>query len=33
VFIVLAPGPVVGILAMLRLRRLPAASRLAGGRG
>jgi hypothetical protein len=33
VFIVLAPGPVVGILAMLRLRRLPEAERMAGGRG
>ncbi len=33
VFIVLAPGPVVGILAMRRLRRLPEAARMAGGRG
>jgi MFS family permease len=32
VFLVLAPGPVVGILSMLRLGRLPEASRMAGGR-
>jgi MFS family permease len=31
-FAVLAPGPALGILAMLRLRRLPEASRIAGGR-
>lgn len=32
-FIVLLPGPVVGAWAMLRLRRLPEAARLAGGLG
>ena len=32
-FALLVPGPVVGIVAMLRLRALPEASRLAGGRG
>ncbi len=32
-FAVLAVGPVLGIVAMLRLRRSPAARRLAGGRG
>lgn len=32
VFVVLAPGPAAGIMAMLRLGRLPAASRMAGGR-
>ncbi len=31
-FAYLALGPLLGILAMLRLRRLPAADRLAGGR-
>ena len=31
-FAVLAPGPVFGIAAMLRLRRLPEAARIAGGR-
>ena len=32
VFLVLAPGPAFGIWSMLRLRRLPEASKLAGGR-
>ena len=32
-FVLLAPGPVLGIVAMLRLRGLPEAKRLAGGRG
>ena len=32
-FLVLVPGPVIGIVAMLRLRALPESSRLAGGRG
>jgi MFS family permease len=32
-FALLAPGPAVGIVAMLRLRSLPEAQRLAGGRG
>src|SRR5437867_3258371 len=32
-FIVLAPGPFLGIVAMLRLRSLPEAARIAGGRG
>ena len=32
-FALLAPGPVFGIAAMLRLRALPEARRLAGGRG
>jgi MFS family permease len=31
VFVVLAPGPLVGIVAMLRLGRLPEAERMAGG--
>ncbi len=31
-FVVLAPGPALGILAMLRLRRLPEAVRIAHGR-
>ena len=31
-FAILALGPLVGIVAMLRLRRLPAATRLANGR-
>ena len=31
-FVVLAPGPAFGIAAMLRLRRLPEAARIAGGR-
>lgn len=33
VFLLLLPGPAVGIAAMLRLRRLPQAARMAGGRG
>jgi MFS family permease len=32
-FILLVPGPVVGLAAMLRLKGLPEAARLAGGRG
>ena len=32
-FIALAPGPFLGILAMMRLRLLPEAGQLAGGRG
>lgn len=32
-FAFLAPGPFLGILAMLRLRALPEAARIAGGRG
>jgi predicted MFS family arabinose efflux permease len=32
-FVLLAPGPLLGCLAMARLRALPAAARLAGGRG
>ena len=32
-FAVLAIGPALGIVAMLRLRRLPEAARMAGGRG
>lgn len=32
VFVALAPGPVVGIVSMLRLGRLPEAVRMAGGR-
>ena len=32
-FVVLFPGPLIGIWAMLRLRRLPEAARLAGGKG
>src|SRR5207344_3235519 len=32
-FALLAPGPAIGIVAMLRLRGLPEARRLAGGRG
>jgi MFS family permease len=32
-FVVLVPGPVFGIWSMLRLRSLPDAARLAGGRG
>jgi hypothetical protein len=31
-FTLLAAGPLLGALAMLRLRRLPEAARLAGGR-
>jgi len=33
VFVVLVPGPVVGIVSMLRLGALPEARRMAGGRG
>jgi MFS family permease len=32
-FVLLAPGPAIGIVAMLRLRSLPEARHLAGGRG
>jgi MFS family permease len=32
-FTLLVPGPVVGIIAMVRLRGLPEAARIAGGRG
>ncbi len=32
-FVMLVPGPVIGIAAMLRLKSLPEAARLAGGRG
>jgi len=32
-FVALAPGPFLGIIAMLRLRSLPEARLLAGGRG
>ncbi len=32
-FIVLAPGPLFGVISMMRLRALPEASKLAGGRG
>jgi len=32
-FVILAPGPFIGILAMWRLRRSPDAARMAGGRG
>jgi MFS family permease len=32
-FLVLAPGPALGVLAMLRLRDRPEAARIAGGRG
>ena len=32
-FLALAPGPLLGCVAMARLRRLPEAKRLAGGRG
>jgi predicted MFS family arabinose efflux permease len=31
-FTALAPGPALGVLAMLRLRRLPEAARIAQGR-
>jgi sugar phosphate permease len=30
-FAILAPGPFLGVLAMVRLRRLPESARLAGG--
>jgi MFS family permease len=32
-FALLVPGPVLGVVAMMRLRSLPEAARLAGGRG
>jgi MFS family permease len=32
VFVLLAPGPALGVLAMLRLRALPEAARIAQGR-
>ena len=32
-FALLAPGPALGVLAMLRLRASPEAARIAGGRG
>jgi hypothetical protein len=32
-FLLLAPGPALGVLAMLRLKGRPEASRIAGGRG
>ncbi len=32
-FVALAPGPFLGIVAMMRLRSLPEAKKLAGGRG
>ncbi len=32
-FAVLAPGPILGTIAMLRLRTLPEARRIAQGRG
>jgi len=32
-FALLAPGPVLGVIAMLRLKRAPDAARIAGGRG
>jgi len=32
-FVILVPGPVIGIVAMWRLRNSPDAARLAGGRG
>jgi hypothetical protein len=31
-FMILAPGPFLGVLAMLRLRRLPEAIKIAHGR-
>jgi predicted MFS family arabinose efflux permease len=33
VFVLLAPGPALGVLAMLRLKSLPESTRLAGGLG
>jgi hypothetical protein len=33
VFALLAPGPALGTLAMLQLKSLPEAAKLAGGRG
>ena len=32
-FVVLAPGPLLGVIAMLRLRSLPEAVKIAHGRG
>lgn len=32
-FLILVPGPIIGIWAMVRLRRLPSAAKLANGRG
>lgn len=32
-FAFLAPGPLLGVVAMLRLKSLPEAARIAGGRG
>jgi hypothetical protein len=32
-FAFLAPGPLVGILAMLRLKSLPEAAKIGGGKG
>ena len=32
-FVLLVPGPVIGVIAMLRLKSLPEAARIAGGRG
>ncbi len=32
-FIILAPGPLFGVISMLRLRRLPEAAKIADGRG
>ena len=31
-FVLLVPGPIIGVIAMLRLRRLPEAQLIAGGR-
>ncbi len=32
VFVALVPGPVVGVVSMMRLRRLPEAAAMAGGK-
>ncbi len=32
-FVLLVPGPVIGVAAMLRLKSLPEAAKIAGGRG
>ena len=32
-FAFLVPGPIIGILAMLRLKSLPEAAKIAGGKG
>ena len=32
-FLILVPGPVFGVISMLRLRARPEAARIAGGRG